>query len=56
MKDFLPILISLVAVFSVVALISKRFNLSSRYERAPRQHTTWSSLDNGIDPTVDEKL
>jgi hypothetical protein len=55
MKDFLPILISLVAVFAVVVLISKRFNLSSRYERKPRELNTWSSLDHGIDPTVEEK-
>jgi hypothetical protein len=55
MKDFLPILISLVAVFTVVVLISKRLNLSSRYERKPRELSTWSSLDHGIDPTVEEK-
>lgn len=56
MKDFLPILISIIVVFFVVILISKRFNLSSRYERKPRQLNTWSSLDHGIDPTTDEKL
>ena len=52
MKDFLPIAISLVAVFALVVLISKRFKLSSRYERKPREHNTWSALDHGIDPTV----
>ena len=52
MKDFLPIAISLVAVFALVVLISKRFKLSSRYERKPRELNTWSALDNGIDPTV----
>jgi hypothetical protein len=52
MKDFLPIAISLVAVFSLVVLISKRFTLSSRYERKPRELNTWSALDHGIDPTV----
>ena len=52
MKEFLPIVISLVVVFALVVLISKRFNLSSRYERKPRELNTWSSLDHGIDPTV----
>jgi hypothetical protein len=53
MKDFLPIAISLVAVFALVVLISKRFKLSSRYERKPRELNTWSALDHGIDPTID---
>jgi hypothetical protein len=53
MKDFLPIAISLVAVFALVVLISKRFNLSSRYERKPRELNTWNSLDHGIDPTIE---
>jgi hypothetical protein len=52
MKEFLPIAISLVAVFALVVLISKRFKLSSRYERKPRELNTWSALDHGIDPTV----
>ena len=52
MKELLPIVISLVVVFALVVLISKRFKLSSRYERKPRELNTWSSLDHGIDPTV----
>ena len=56
MKEFLPIIISLIVVFVLVVVISKRFKLSSRYERNPRQLNTWSALDHGIDPTVDEKL
>jgi hypothetical protein len=52
MKEFLPIVISLVVVFALVVLISKRFKLSSRYERKPRELNTWSALDHGIDPTV----
>ena len=52
MKEFLPIAISLVAVFALVVLISKKFKLSSRYERKPRELNTWSALDHGIDPTV----
>ena len=51
MKDVLPIAISLVVVFALVVLISKRFKLSSRYERKPRELNTWSALDHGIDPT-----
>ena len=53
MKDFLPIAFSLVAVFALVVLISKRFKLSSRYERKPRELNTWSALDHGIDPTIE---
>lgn len=53
MSDFLPVLISLVVVMVLVIAISKRFNLSSRYERKPRELNTWSSLDHGIDPTTD---
>ena len=55
MKDFLPIVLSLIAVFALVVVLSKRFNLSSRYERKPRELNTWSSLDHGIDPTLDGK-
>ena len=55
MKEFLPIVISLVVVSALVVLISKKFKLSSRYERQPRQLNTWSALDHGIDPTVEEK-
>jgi len=52
MKEFLPIAISLIVVFALVVLISKKFKLSSRYERKPRELNTWSALDHGIDPTV----
>jgi len=55
MKEFLPVLISLVCVFALVNVFSKRFKLSSRYERKPRELNTWSALDHGIDPTVEEK-
>jgi hypothetical protein len=53
MSEFLPLLISLGVVFALVIVISKRFRLSSRYERKPRELNTWNSLDHGIDPTVD---
>jgi hypothetical protein len=52
MKEFFPLLVSLAVVFALVIVISKRFKLSSRYERKPRELNTWSSLDHGIDPTV----
>jgi hypothetical protein len=55
MKELLPVLVSLVGVFALVIVISKRFKLSSRYERKPRELNTWSALDHGIDPTVEEK-
>lgn len=54
MKELLPVFISLIVVLVIVVLISKKFNLSTRYERKPRELNTWSSLDHGVDPTVDE--
>ena len=51
MSDFAPILFSLVVILSLVYLISRRFNISSRYERKQKIHTPWSALDIGIDPT-----
>ncbi len=40
---------------ALVIVISKRFKLSSKYERKPRELNTWSALDHGIDPTEEEK-
>jgi hypothetical protein len=48
------ILISIICVAALTILISRKFRISSRYERAPRTLTQWSSLDKGIDPTADE--
>jgi hypothetical protein len=53
MSDFAPVLVSLVVILLLVFLLSRRFNISSRYERKPKVHTPWSALDNGIDPTND---
>lgn len=54
MRDLIPIAISMVVVFALVIAVSKRFKLSSRYDRKPRELNPWSSLDQGVDPTVDE--
>ncbi len=51
MPDFVPLLLSIIAVMVLVFLISRRFKLSTRYEPKPKRHTPWSALDNGIDPT-----
>jgi hypothetical protein len=53
MSDFAPVLISLVVILALVFLISRRFTISSRYERKQKIHTPWSALDNGIDPSND---
>jgi hypothetical protein len=53
MSDFVPVLFSLLVILILAILISRRFNISSRYERAPKIHTSWSALDKGIDPTKD---
>ena len=51
MSDFAPVLLSIIAVMVLVFLISRRFKLSTRYERKSKTHTPRSALDNGIDPT-----
>jgi hypothetical protein len=51
MSDYAPIFISIIVILLLVLLISRRFNISSRYERKPKIHTPWSALDNGIDPS-----
>jgi hypothetical protein len=51
MSDLAPVMFSLIVVLLLVFLISRRFNISSRYERKPKVHTPWSALDNGIDPS-----
>ena len=54
--DFLPIAVATVVVIAIVVLIARKFKISSRYERAPRQLNSWAALDKGMDPTEDEKL
>ena len=56
MSDVLPIAVATVVVLAIVILIARKFKISSRYDRAPRQLNSWASLDKGIDPTGDEKL
>lgn len=51
MKDLLPIVISAIVIGAIVIALSRKFALSSRYERKPRTHTPWSAQDHGIDPT-----
>lgn len=48
------ILISIICVAALTILLSRKFRISSRYERAPRTLTQWSALDKGIDPTTEE--
>jgi len=56
MSDLLPIAISAVVVMGIVYVLARKFNISSRYERLPRQLNSWTALDKGIDPTQDQKL
>ena len=55
MEQSIAIALSILVVYSLVLLIGKKFKLSSRYERKPRVLNTWSTLDEGIDPTVQDK-
>jgi len=54
MSDLAPVFLSAIAVLALVLLLSKKFNISARYERKPKVHTPWSALDNGIDPSENE--
>jgi hypothetical protein len=56
MRELVPIAIAAIVVLAIVLLLARKFKLSSRYERAPRQLNSWAALDKGIDPTEDEKL
>jgi hypothetical protein len=56
MSELMPIAIAGVFVVTIVLLLARKFKLSSRYERKPRQLNSWSALDQGIDPTEDQKL
>lgn len=51
MIDLLPIAVSAVVVAALVIAISKKFSLSPRYERKPRNRSVWSAQDHGEDPT-----
>jgi hypothetical protein len=55
MEQSIAIALSILVVYSLVLLFGKKFKLSSRYERKPRVLNTWSALDEGIDPTVQDK-
>ena len=56
MSDLLPIGIETIVVMAMVLLLARKFKISARYERTPRQLNSWSALDKGIDPTEDQKL
>ena len=56
MNDLLPIGIAAIVVMAIVLLLARKFQISARYERTPRQLNSWSALDKGIDPTEDQKL
>jgi hypothetical protein len=53
MRDLAPVILSIVVILIIVLLISRRFNISSRYERSPKADSPWSALDKGIDPSKD---
>jgi hypothetical protein len=56
MSDLVPIGIAAIVVMAIVLLLARKFKISSRYERAPRQLNSWAALDKGIDPTQDDTV
>lgn len=55
MRDLLPIAIAAIFVMGIVVVVARKFRISARYERSPRELNSWSALDKGIDPTEDDK-
>ena len=56
MSDLVPIGIAAIVVMAIVLLLARKFKISARYERAPRQLNSWAALDKGIDPTQDDSV
>jgi hypothetical protein len=56
MSDLLALAIAGIFVMTIVLLIARKFKISSRYERAPRELNSWVALDKGFDPTEEQKL
>ena len=46
---------SLILVSILAISISRKMRLSQRYERKERTPSPWKALDQGIDPTDNEK-
>jgi hypothetical protein len=55
MKNVTAILFFIGAAMASVVVIGKKFRISTRYERKPRELSAWNSLDKGIDPTKAKK-
>lgn len=55
MKNVTEILFFIGAAMASVVVIGKKFRISTRYERKPRELSAWNSLDKGIDPTKAKK-
>jgi hypothetical protein len=56
----MKLFISLVVVGILAVTLSRYMKLSSKYERSPRSDTDkklseWNAMDQGIDPTEEEK-
>ena len=55
MRELIPIAVAAIIVMAIVLIVARKFRISPRYERAPRELNSWSALDKGIDPTQDHK-
>lgn len=55
MRELLPVAAAAIVVMGIVLLVTRKFRISPRYERTPRELNSWSALDKGIDPTEDDK-
>jgi hypothetical protein len=55
MKNITAIVFFIAIAMGSVVVIGKKFRISTRYERKPRELSAWNSLDKGIDPTKAKK-
>lgn len=46
---------SMILIAILAISISRKMRLAARYEREPKKQSPWNSLDQGIDPTKEDK-
>jgi len=55
MKNIFSVIVFISLVMVLVTLVGRKFKISERYERKPKELSPWNSLDKGIDPTKGRK-
>jgi hypothetical protein len=55
MKNIFSVIVFISLAMALVSVIGRKFKISDRYERKPKELSPWNSLDKGIDPTKGKK-